>query len=88
MRVVGLEPKISCVRDRHDTTKPQVAEQILILNPIHASVILRFSEFTEFNKSSAPFRENPIVLERVKFCLVLLRNGLSSAGLEQTTDYK
>ena len=38
---VGLEPRISCVRDRDDTTRPQtqVTDQILILNPIHASVI-------------------------------------------------
>ena len=38
----GIEtPKISCVRDRDDTTRPQtqITEQILILNPIHASVI-------------------------------------------------
>ena len=35
MSIVGLEPKISCVRDRDGTTRPQ----ILILNPLHASVI-------------------------------------------------
>ena len=42
MSNVGLEPMISCVRDRDDTPRPpetQVTEQILILNPIHASVI-------------------------------------------------
>ena len=45
MRIVGLEPMISCVRDRDDTTVPhtlyqtQLTEQILVLNPIHASVI-------------------------------------------------
>ena len=54
-----------CKRQRiyHSATEPQATEQILILNPIHASVILRFSEFpkfTEFSESSAPFRENSI----------------------------
>ena len=36
-----MEPRISCVRDRDSTTQPQGTEQILILNPIHASVIFQ-----------------------------------------------
>ena len=41
-KIAGLEPRISCVRDIDSTTVPQrhiVREQILILNPIHASMI-------------------------------------------------
>ena len=38
-KIAGLEPRISCVRGRDSTTQLQATEQILILNPIHASVI-------------------------------------------------
>ena len=38
-KIAGLEPRISFVRDRVDTTQPHATEKILILNPIHASVI-------------------------------------------------
>ena len=41
----GIGIKISCVKDRDDTTGPQrkVTGQILMLNPIHASVIPQIS---------------------------------------------
>ena len=39
----------------HSATEPQATEQITILNPILPQWFLRFSEF---NASSAPFKEN------------------------------
>ena len=46
---VGTQVNL-CKRQRwyHCPTEILVTDQILILNPIHASVILRISEFTEF----------------------------------------
>ena len=31
------------------------------MSPIHASVFITFTEFTDFNETSAPFRKNSIV---------------------------
>ena len=39
----------------HSTSKTNVRDRIFKLSPIHASVIIRFAEFTE---SSATFRKN------------------------------
>ena len=35
-------------------------DRIFKLSPIYASVIIRFGKFSEFNETSAPFRENSI----------------------------
>ena len=73
MSTVGLEPKISCVRDRDDTTRPQTQRQhsrSLYWTQFMLQWFLRFpefAEFTEFNESSAPFRENSIVKQEILF---------------------
>ena len=53
-----------CKRPRcyHSTIKTHVRDRIFKLSPFHASAIIRFPEFTEFNESCAPFRKNSIVL--------------------------
>ena len=66
MRIVGLEPKISCVRDRDDTTRPQ-RHRSLHWTQFMLQWFLRFSEFTEFSESSAPFRENPNDVKAIHF---------------------
>ena len=60
-KIAGLEPRISCVRDRDSTTQPQSHRQqsrSLYGTQFMPQWFLRFSEFTE---SSGPFRENSIV---------------------------
>ena len=42
----------------HSASKIHVRDRIFKSSPIHASLIIRFPEFTEFNESSAPFRKN------------------------------
>ena len=44
----------------HSASKKHVRDRIFKLTPIHASAIIRFPEFTEFNESSAPYRKNSI----------------------------
>ena len=39
LKKASLEPTISCLRDRGDTTETQVKEMIFKLTLIHASVI-------------------------------------------------
>ena len=41
-------------------------DRIFKLNPIHASVILRFPEFAEFSESSALFRKNSSILRKTR----------------------
>ena len=60
-KILGLEPRISCVRDRDSTTQPQNHGQhsrSLYWTQFMPQWFLRFSEFPEFTESSAPFREN------------------------------
>ena len=47
----------------HSTSTTHVRDRIFKLNPIHASMIIIFPEFTEFSESSAPFRKNSIIIE-------------------------
>ena len=68
--VKGFEPLSSshllCKRPAcyHSASTTHVRDRIFKLNPIHASVISSFPEFTEFSESSAPFRKNSNVMLR------------------------
>ena len=44
----------------HSSSKTHVRDWIFKLTPIHASVIISFSEFTEFSESSDSLRKNSI----------------------------
>ena len=64
-KIAGLEPRISCLRDRDSTTQPQSHRQqsrALYWTQFMPQWFLRFPEFTEFSESFAPFRENSYVL--------------------------
>ena len=61
----GLEPTISCVRDRDSTTAPQetqLTEKTVKLILIHASVDSLNSLNSTISENSSPFRENPIIM--------------------------
>ena len=63
MSTVGLEPRISCVRDRDETTRPldqRLQNRSLYWTQFMLQRFLRFPEIAEFNESSGPFRENSI----------------------------
>ena len=64
-KIAGLEPTISCVRDRdcanHCATETQLTEKTVKLILIHASLNwLRFSEFTECSEFSFHLGKTPL----------------------------
>ena len=62
--VKGLKPATQQVRDQDATTVPSihVSDRTFKLSPNHASLIFKFPEFAEFNKSSALFRKNSNII--------------------------
>ena len=60
-KIAGLEPRISCVRDRDSTTQPQSHRQQSRSLYWTQFMPLWFLRFSELNESCAPFRENSIV---------------------------
>ena len=62
--VKGLKPlptsHLLCERPAcyHSASTTHVRDRNFKLNPLHASMIITFPEFAEFNESYAPFRKN------------------------------